>query len=309
MSMSEQLETESVEFKSHGTRCAAWLTMPAGEGPHPGVVLVHGLGGTHQMMLAQYEQRFAAAGIAVLAFDYRNIGASDGEPRQLIAMHRQSEDVVCALEFLRGQPGIDAKRVGLWGTSLGSMHAVRVAADDPTVAVVVVQCPILHGPAARRASGIRGLMQMTPAISADVTRVLLRLPRRYIPIAGQPGTAAIVKTPDAMAGWNSMFPADHPQTPLHNRIAAINALGISRTSAMSKARQLSAPLLVCIADRETLTSQHYAQTVADEAPHGEAFHVDAGHFDVYHPPTVDVLLEKQTAFLTEHLLGVRRVHA
>ena len=79
------IPTERVEFRSRGTRCAAWLTMPTGAGPHPGVVLVHGLGATHDMMLAQYEQHFAAAGIATLAFDYRNTGASDGQPRQHIS--------------------------------------------------------------------------------------------------------------------------------------------------------------------------------------------------------------------------------
>ena len=63
--------TERVDFSSRGIRCAAWLTLPAGPAPHPAVVLAHGLGATHDMMLAQYEQHFAAAGIATLAFDYR----------------------------------------------------------------------------------------------------------------------------------------------------------------------------------------------------------------------------------------------
>ena len=49
------IPTERVDFESRGTRCAAWLTLPAGAGPHPAVVLVHGLGATHDMMLAQYE--------------------------------------------------------------------------------------------------------------------------------------------------------------------------------------------------------------------------------------------------------------
>ena len=70
--MSATIPTERVDFSCRGIRCAAWLTLPAGPGPHPAVVLVHGLGATHDMMLAQYEQHFAAAGIATLAFDYRN---------------------------------------------------------------------------------------------------------------------------------------------------------------------------------------------------------------------------------------------
>ena len=302
--MGESFETESVGFLSHGTRCAAWLTLPAGDGPHPGVVLAHGLGGTHETMLAQYEQRFAAAGLAVLAFDYRHMGASDGEPRQRIAMHRQRQDVISALGFLRGHPRIDATRIGLWGTSLGSMHVVRVAAAHPEVVAAIVQCPILHGPGAARGAGISGMMRMTPAITADVARFLFRLPRRYIPIVGEPGSAAVVTASGALDGWNSMVPPGYSASVFHNRIAASNAMGIVATSATRKARQITAPLLVCVCDRETLTSQHYAELVAARAPRGETYHVDAGHFEVYHPPFVEPLLAKQAAFLQEHL-GVR----
>src|SRR3984957_7652755 len=131
--MTGTLKTKSLGFMSHGTRCTAWLTLPAGDGPHPAVVLAHGLGGTHGMMLSQYEQHFAAAGVATLAFDYRNMGASDGQPRQRIVMRRLRQDVASAVGFLREQPTIDAKRIGLWGTSLGSMHVVRVAAADPDI--------------------------------------------------------------------------------------------------------------------------------------------------------------------------------
>jgi len=38
------IPTERVDFPSEGTRCAAWLTMPPGAGPHPAVVLAHGFG-------------------------------------------------------------------------------------------------------------------------------------------------------------------------------------------------------------------------------------------------------------------------
>ena len=90
----DAIRTDVMTFQSDGTRCAGWVTYPRGEGPHPAVVLVHGLGATHQMMLRQYEQAFAGAGIATLAFDYRNTGASEGKPRQRIAMRRQHADVI-----------------------------------------------------------------------------------------------------------------------------------------------------------------------------------------------------------------------
>jgi len=114
--MPTTIPSDRVDFLCGATRCAAWLTLPPGAGPHPAVVLVHGLGATHEMMLPQYEQHFAAAGIATLAFEYRNTGASDGEPRQHISMRRQRADVAAAMDFLAMRSEIDAGRVGLWGT-------------------------------------------------------------------------------------------------------------------------------------------------------------------------------------------------
>ena len=166
--MPATIPTERVDFSCRGIRCAAWLTLPSGPGPHPAVVLVHGLGATHDMMLTQYEQHFAAAGIATLAFDYRNTGASDGQPRQHISMREQRRDVVAALEHLRSRPEVDGGRIGLWGTSLGGMNVVRVAAARDDLAVAVVQCPIVHGPGAARRLGVFAALRLTPAIAEDL---------------------------------------------------------------------------------------------------------------------------------------------
>jgi len=136
--------------------------------------LAHGLGATHDMMLAQYEQHFAAAGIATLAFDYRNTGASDGPSRQHISTREQCVDVAAALEYLKSRPEVDGGRIGLWGTSLGGMNVVRVAAARDDVAVAVVQCPIAHGPTAARRLGLLAALRLTPAIAEDLLRVVLR---------------------------------------------------------------------------------------------------------------------------------------
>ena len=168
--MTVTIPTQRVDFDSRGTRCAAWLTLPAGAGPHPAVVLVHGLGATHDMMLAQYEQHFAAAGIATLAFDYRYTGASDGQPRQHISTRDQCQDVAAAIAHLGGRADIDAARIGLWGTSLGGMNVIRVAAARDDVAVAVVQCPIVHGPGAARRLGLLASLRLAPAITEDLLR-------------------------------------------------------------------------------------------------------------------------------------------
>jgi dipeptidyl aminopeptidase/acylaminoacyl peptidase len=130
-------------FVSHGTRCSAWLTTPSTPGPHPVVVLAHGLGANHTMALSRYQAHFAEAGISTLTFDYRHLGDSDGEPRQQLSLRRHRQDIMSALNFVRALPDIDAGRVALWGTSLGAMHVLMVAAGRSDLAAVVVQCPIV----------------------------------------------------------------------------------------------------------------------------------------------------------------------
>ena len=296
--MTATIPTERVDFSCRGIRCAAWLTLPSGPGPHPAVVLVHGLGATHDMMLAQYEQHFAAAGIATLAFDYRNTGASDGQPRQRISTREQCDDVAAALEHLKSRPEIDDGRIGLWGTSLGGMNVVRVAAARDDVAVAVVQCPIVHGPGAARRLGFLSALRLTPAIAEDLLRVITRRGRRYVPIVGPPGGFAMVTVDGAEAGWNSTVP---PGGSFDNRIAAADAVAMVLTSVTRKARRVEVPLLVCVCDRENLMDPAYAALVARRAPRGVARHYDSDHFAIYHPPLVAQVLADQTAFLQEHL--------
>jgi pimeloyl-ACP methyl ester carboxylesterase len=296
--MTATIPTERVDFRCRGIRCAAWLTLPPGRGPHPAVVLAHGLGATHDMMLSQYEQHFAAAGIATLAFDYRNTGASDGQPRQHISTQEQRHDVAAALEHLKSRREVDGGRIGLWGTSLGGMNVIRVAAARDDVAVAVVQCPIVHGPGAARRLGLLAALRLTPAVADDLMRVVTRRGRRYIPIVGPPGSLAMVTVAGAEAGWNSTVPAARD---FDNRIAAADAVAMVSTSAMRHARHIDAPLLVCVCDRENLMDSAHAALVARRAPRGVARHYDSDHFAVYHPPLLPRVLADQTAFLQVHL--------
>ena len=154
------VQARAVQIWSEGSRLAADLYLPAGAGPHPAVLLCHGWGG-EKGHLARYARKFAAAGFATLAFDYRGWGASDGRVvpvagspmlteagpatievqviRQVVDPLDQIADVRAAFAYLRGQPGIDTARVALWGTSYGGGHVITVAANNPLVKAVVAQ--------------------------------------------------------------------------------------------------------------------------------------------------------------------------
>lgn len=290
--------TQPTEFLSHGTRCAAWLTRPPGPGPHPAVILAHGLGANHTMALARYERHFAAAGIATLAFDYRNLGVSDGTPRQRLSLRRHRQDIAAAIEYVRGLPEVDADRIALWGTSLGAMHVLRVAADRRDIVAVVVQCPIVSGPATLRRLGLAATLRIGPAIAADTIRAVLGRGRRYVPIVGPPGSLAAVTMAGAQEGWNSTV---DPGGTFDNRITASSVVEIAVSTAKRAARNITAPLLVCVSRRENLMDPRHAEEVARRARRGTARHYDGDHFQISHPPLLDRLLADQTAFLREHL--------
>jgi dienelactone hydrolase len=68
---------------SSGDAIEAWVYLPEGSGPHPAVVMAHGIGGIKAGGLAPFAERFREEGFAAIAFDYRNFGSSGGQPRDV----------------------------------------------------------------------------------------------------------------------------------------------------------------------------------------------------------------------------------
>src|ERR1700731_1068801 len=53
-----------------GDELEAWLYPPEGDGPHPAVVMAHGIGGIKAGGLAPFAERFREEGFVAIAFDY-----------------------------------------------------------------------------------------------------------------------------------------------------------------------------------------------------------------------------------------------
>jgi pimeloyl-ACP methyl ester carboxylesterase len=295
------MSTETARFPSQDGACAAWLTLPDAERPHPAVVLVHGFGATHEMALRNYEERFSAAGFAVLAFDYRNNGDSPGEPRQFFSVRRMLTDIAAAITYAASRPQIDQARIALWGTSFGASHVIATAARDQRVAAAVVQCPMIATLASTLGLGARHLLRLTPPITEDLLRRATHRAPRYVPIAGKPGETAMVTTAGAPEGWYGLLP---PSAPFDNRTNAAMALDFLTYRVDRKARHVQCPLLVCVSDRENLMDPAIATRIAADAPHGTAIHYDADHWTVYQQPQLDQLTADQARFLTDHLTPV-----
>ncbi|MCR2807350.1 alpha/beta hydrolase family protein [Paenibacillus soyae] len=108
------------------------LYSPAGEGPHPTIVLLHGFPGTQSNhdLAAGLQQ----AGYQTLVFHYRGCWGSTGNSSVAHAL----EDVETVLRYLRspgvsGQYGVDTDRIALAGHSFGGFLTIMTAAKDPSI--------------------------------------------------------------------------------------------------------------------------------------------------------------------------------
>ncbi len=108
--------------------------MPLGEPPFPTVVLCHGLTSCKENYanLARFLQ---AEGLAVLAYDCRGHGESEGALDGLAW-----QDVGAVLDYLQARPEVDAGRLGLLGSSMGAHNGLCAAAEYPLLRTVVAFC-------------------------------------------------------------------------------------------------------------------------------------------------------------------------
>jgi len=123
------------------------LTLPAGEGPFPAVVLVHGSGPQNRDEAIGPNKPFrdlawglASKGVAVLRYDKRTLvhGAAMVEAGEFTVDDETVNDALAAVELLRGVEEIDPDRIFALGHSLGGLLAPRIASRDPGLAGVLI---------------------------------------------------------------------------------------------------------------------------------------------------------------------------
>lgn len=138
---------KTVSYRVDGENIVASLFLPSHRSTQklPCIVLGHGWGMTAGGDLQDYAKAFVARGFAALAFDYRNLGRSEGLPRQHLDPWKQIADFRASISYARGLAEIDPERIGIWGSSYGGGHVLSVTALDPRVACAVSQVPTISG--------------------------------------------------------------------------------------------------------------------------------------------------------------------
>lgn len=133
------LREEAVRFTNGPVTLEGTLTLPAGDGPFPAVILLHG-GGAQTRDFWFINRFFARRGVAVLAYDKRGAGASTGGDWRTASAVDLAGDALAGLAFLQRRSDIDPRRIGLYGASNGGWVAPQAAALAPDkVAFVIVR--------------------------------------------------------------------------------------------------------------------------------------------------------------------------
>lgn len=138
---------KDIEFKTQdGVILRGWYYLPDGmSNSVPVIIMAHGYSAVKEMYLDSFAEVFCTAGFSVLVYDNRNLGASDGEPKQEIDPWRQINDYRDAITFAGSLPEVDKERIGVWGSSYSGGHVIVVAALDRRVKCVVSQVPLISG--------------------------------------------------------------------------------------------------------------------------------------------------------------------
>lgn len=144
--------TERFVFESGGRRFNGLLSVPAGNGPFPAVVLVHGAShkGPSNWSYGSWADFYARRGFVALSYEKRTEDGRDADLAELAA------DSMAALQALSRDSRVDAKRIGMHGGSQASWIMASAAKNSPLLAFVVATSPSAMTPATQEAISVKG---------------------------------------------------------------------------------------------------------------------------------------------------------
>jgi alpha/beta superfamily hydrolase len=134
-----------VSFSSEGEAVLGVLHIPE-RVPAPGLIMCHGFTGhkaeTHRLFV-DAARDFCEHGLAALRFDFRGLGDSAGEFREM-TVSREITDARAAFDFLASRSEVNPGRLGVLGLSLGGCVAACLAGRESRARALVLWGPVAH---------------------------------------------------------------------------------------------------------------------------------------------------------------------
>jgi fermentation-respiration switch protein FrsA (DUF1100 family) len=297
-----------ISFMSCGLRCDGWLYVPDGISPGqkaPAIVMAHGFSGVKEAYLPRFAEQFVAAGFVTLVFDYRYLGASEGNPRSQIIWYEQIEDYRNAITWISEQPHVDPTRVGIWGTSYSGAHVLQVGAYDKRAKAVVSQ---VHGGVSmwdimQYVLGAAELAQFLEFLEQDRRMRYRTGAINYMKIVAPEGEPAALNAPGAY----ELFTGEQAQMAPNwcNQVSIESLEKMLEYDVTAAMQRLSpTPLRMILAEKDELIPIDLARNAYEHASEPKDLLIlPCGHFDVYHKePWFSKASGAAVEWFREHLL-------
>lgn len=142
-----QKTMKKIQFNSAGATLTGNLYYPANfeaSKAYPTVIVSGSWTTVKEQMAGLYAQRLADKGYIALAFDFRNFGESEGQPRFYENPSLKKEDIKSAVTYLEGLPEVDNTKIGAMGVCAGAMYTLMAASEDTRIRSVVTAASWLH---------------------------------------------------------------------------------------------------------------------------------------------------------------------
>jgi pimeloyl-ACP methyl ester carboxylesterase len=294
------VERDRVRFVSGGTECVAWH-YPGTNGAC--VIMAGGFAVNKEPATDLFARRFNDAGFGVLAFDYRRLGESGGRPRLVFPVRDMLDDWQAAIDFARTLPGVDQDKLAIWAFSASGGHIFRVAARNPQLGAAIAQTPNADGTASGR-NAVRhqkplAMLRLTGVGILDALGSLVGRRPRLVPLSGEPGTVALLTTPDSLDSDRALHSDRYPDW--KQKVAARSALRLTLYRPGRDASKVRCPLLVFVCDQDQTSPVEPAVRAAKRAPKGELVRISGRHYAPFLEKH-EQAAEAQLSFLRRHLL-------
>jgi dipeptidyl aminopeptidase/acylaminoacyl peptidase len=136
------MKTEEVSFRSEGQRISGILHLPEREHP-PCLIASHGLQSSkNSEKYIALGEKLAGEGMAMLRFDFRGVGESEGRMED-DTVSRRIVDLGSAIGFVRSHPGV-GNRIGLVGSSLGGYVTLIRGSMEKKISAIAIWATPFH---------------------------------------------------------------------------------------------------------------------------------------------------------------------
>jgi uncharacterized protein len=245
----------------------------------------------------RFAEHFAASGVGALVVDFRHLGDSVGEPRQLIDFERQCADLRAAVAFARSVDGLDPCRIALWGFSLGGGIVLATAAELPDISAAVLLCPVVDG----LAFSLAGNRRNARRVFALSLRALIRREKGTLPVVGSDGGPVLFTQAEAAPGFEAVTGEG---SLWRNEIRFDPARPVALFRPVRTAARVRCPLLVCLGTADTIAPGRPIEKVALRAPAAELQRFPVDHFQSF-LDGFEAVAAAHVDFLARHLKEAR----